>query len=140
MYISLFAFSVTLGLKLDNILQYSYFIAFLPLWVLELLVLLGFLTGILSFFCRPPSRTDIQSRNEFLSMVFCFLEHCLLTGFEIFCCYKLEIKGTFVDRQLSWLLMFSPLFLLSFFTMAIAVWAIRHDRSFEVVDVSLFNK
>jgi len=27
--------------------------------------------------------------------------------------------------------MFSPLFLLSFFTMAIAVWAIRHDRSFE---------
>uniref|UniRef100_A0AC34RG35 Uncharacterized protein n=1 Tax=Panagrolaimus sp. JU765 TaxID=591449 RepID=A0AC34RG35_9BILA len=45
--------------------------------------------------------------------------------------FKLEIQGSQIDKQLSWLLLFSPLFILSFFCMIVAVWAIRHDRTFD---------
>lgn len=135
-YLALFFFSITLALKLDNVFNYSFYAAFSPLWIAEIIIFLGFIVGFFNFFWKPPSRTDIVSRNEFLAMILCFCEHCLLTGFALFCSFKLEIQGSQIDKQLSWLLLFSPLFILSFFCMIVAVWAIRHDRTF---DVSLKN-
>uniref|UniRef100_A0A915EFY8 Uncharacterized protein n=1 Tax=Ditylenchus dipsaci TaxID=166011 RepID=A0A915EFY8_9BILA len=73
----------------------------------------------------PPSRLDVSSRNDFFAMCFCTLEHILLL-----CCYKLHYRDV-MEGELSWLLVFSPLFFQSFMAMIISVWCIRHDKTFE---------
>uniref|UniRef100_A0AC34GVF1 J domain-containing protein n=1 Tax=Panagrolaimus sp. ES5 TaxID=591445 RepID=A0AC34GVF1_9BILA len=64
-------------------------------------------------------------------MVFSFMEHCILTGFLLLCSYKLDLGDSFEGKQLSWFVVFTPLFILSFVSMVISVWSIRHDKTFE---------
>uniref|UniRef100_A0A0N5A9F8 J domain-containing protein n=1 Tax=Syphacia muris TaxID=451379 RepID=A0A0N5A9F8_9BILA len=50
--------------------------------------------------------------------------------FECLVCFKLQAKNT--SNELSWVFVFIPLFALSFISVAFAIWAIRHDKSFEM--------
>ncbi|KAI1724905.1 transmembrane fragile-X-F protein [Ditylenchus destructor] len=131
-YSTLIGFFLLLALKLDGLIIVNYFFVFIPLWFGEFLVFAGFIIGLLSFIISPPSRLDISSRNDFFAMCFCTLEHILLLMFDLLCCYKLHNKDNIDGEQLSWLLVFSPLFVQSFIAMIIAVWSIRHDKAFEV--------
>jgi len=103
----------------------------LPLWFGELLVFLGFITGVIGFILYPPSRSDISSRNGFFSMCFQSLEHALILMFQLLLYYKLEHTESAEYVRLTWLLVFSPLFAECFAAMIISTWCIRHDRSFE---------
>jgi len=61
------------------------------------------------------------------------LEHILLLTFELLLCFKLENpNGEIEGVQLSWVLVFSPLFIQSFVAMVISIWCIRNDKLFEV--------
>ncbi|KAH7729588.1 Transmembrane Fragile-X-F-associated protein [Aphelenchoides avenae] len=64
-------------------------------------------------------------------MCFCTLEHILLVMFQLLCCYKLEFAETPDGKQMSWLVVCTPLFVQSFMAMIVSVWSIRHDKTFE---------
>jgi hypothetical protein len=131
LYTCLLSFTVCLAFRLDYLVNFSFFITFVPLWICELIVFCGFFIGFLSFIIRPPPRTDFTSRNDFFAMAFSFIEHCILTGFLLLCSYKLDLGDSFEGKQLSWFVVFTPLFILSFVSMVISVWSIRHDKTFE---------
>lgn len=52
--------------------------------------------------------------------------HLILLMFELLVCDKLNS-----DRHL-WILVFIPLTFISIVSIAICIWALKHDRSFEV--------
>ena len=52
--------------------------------------------------------------------------HLILLMFELLVCDKLES-----GRHL-WILVFIPLIFISIVSIAVCIWAVKHDRSFEV--------
>jgi hypothetical protein len=66
-------------------------------------------------------------------MCFQTLEHILLMMFQILVYMKLEHYYTGKEKaELTWVLVFAPLFVESFMAMIIAIWCIRHEKPFEV--------
>lgn len=52
--------------------------------------------------------------------------HLILLMFELLVCDKLE-----TSRHL-WILVFIPLIFISIVSIAVCIWAVKHERSFEV--------
>ncbi|KAI6229429.1 J domain-containing protein [Aphelenchoides besseyi] len=131
-YSSLLAFTILLALKLDAIITASFVVIFIPLWIAELVVLVGFFVGFVGFCMSPPARADAGSRVDFICMCLCMIQHLLLVAFEVLCCYKLEfINEETPGEDISWCFVFTPLFIQSLFAMVVSVYCIRHDKSFE---------
>jgi hypothetical protein len=66
-------------------------------------------------------------------MCFQTLEHILIILFQVLVLIKIEYYQYIKEQiQLNWLLVFSPLFVQSFMAMIIAIWCMRHEKSFEV--------
>lgn len=63
---------------------------------------------------------------QFKAMVICTGMHLVLLMFELLACYKLE------GGQVIWILVFIPLIFMSIISIGICVWAVKHERSFEV--------
>lgn len=78
------------------------------------------------------NRNDISLRSDFYEMCFQTLEHVLLLIFQLLVYLKIEYYSHVDKEQLTWLLVFTPLFVQSFMAMIIAIWCIRHEKSFEV--------
>ncbi|XP_040835065.1 transmembrane protein 185B isoform X2 [Ochotona curzoniae] len=131
-YACLLAFSVLLPLRLDGVLQWSYWAVFAPIWLWKLLVMAGAAVGAGVWARHPRYRTEGESCVEFKAMLIAVGLHLLLLLFEVLVCDRLE-RGTHF-----WLLVFMPLFFVSPVAVAACVWGFRHDRSLEVVCVPLW--
>uniref|UniRef100_A0A1I8AYN7 XK-related protein n=1 Tax=Meloidogyne hapla TaxID=6305 RepID=A0A1I8AYN7_MELHA len=67
-------------------------------------------------------------------MCFQTVEHILIVMFQVLVLMKIEYYQYLKEQiQLSWLLVFSPLFLESFIAMIIAIWCMRHEKPYEVL-------
>lgn len=130
LYNCVLCFCTLLALRLDHTIELHYAVIFLPLWICESMVFVGAFIASISYFISPPSSSETVLRSDFHGMILCTGEHALLCMFEALACYKLQSEAT-ID-ELPWLLVFAPLFALSLLSIIVAIWAIRHDKSFEL--------
>lgn len=122
-YQSLFVFVVLLGLQIDDIIAWSHFVIFLPLWIWKLVVLSGAAVGVYTWVQHPEYRRD--SSLEFHAMMISTAFHILLLLFEILLCLNME------KHWLPYRLVFTPLFCMSALAIAGCIWGFRHDRQLE---------
>ena len=131
--VTLEVFSVLLPLKLDGFLTASYWVVFVPLWVLAAVVLVGGIIGIAARIRRKRMNggggpeagagagagaggelgLDEGGRKEFTQMVFIFIQYVLLLCFGILVCHNLEAPAP-SPLILNWGAVFFPLLLVSF--------------------------
>lgn len=71
-------------------------------------------------------RLDCEAYIHYKSMLISLALHLILLMFELLVCDKLESS-----RHL-WILVFIPLIFISIVSIAVCIWAVKHDRSFEV--------
>jgi len=151
-YTSLFFFSLFFALRADGFIVWSYWVVFLPLWLWKGIVFVACVVGVVVWILRrndpPPSDTpslaeinnlpnngagQLSSGNtatsrHFKAMLMAFSTQMLLLCFEVLACDKLESAA---DASLKWIVVFSPLILISIFSVFICIWSIKNDRSLE---------
>lgn len=71
-------------------------------------------------------RLEGEAYIHYKSMLISLALHLILLMFELLVCDKLES-----GRHL-WILVFIPLIFISIVSIAVCIWAVKHDRSFEV--------
>lgn len=71
-------------------------------------------------------RLESEAYIHYKSMLISLALHLILLMFELLVCDKLES-----GRHL-WILVFIPLIFISIVSIAVCIWAVKHDRSFEV--------
>lgn len=71
-------------------------------------------------------RLEGEAYVHYKSMLISLALHLILLMFELLVCDKLES-----ERHL-WILVFIPLIFISLVSIAVCIWAVKHDRSFEV--------
>ncbi|XP_004711935.1 transmembrane protein 185B [Echinops telfairi] len=125
-YVCLLLFSVLLPLRLDGVIQWSYWAVLAPIWLWKLTVIVGASVGAGVWARNPRYRSEWEARVEFKAMLISVGIHLLLLLFEALACDRVE-RGTYF-----WLLVFTPLFLASPVSVAACVWGFRHDRSLEL--------
>ncbi|XP_041051833.1 transmembrane protein 185-like isoform X2 [Cetorhinus maximus] len=125
-YACLLLFSVLLSLRLDGIIQWSYWAVFTPVWLWKLMVIIGASVGTGVWARNPQYRAEGETCVEFKAMLIAVGIHLLLLMFEVLVCDRIE-RGTHF-----WLLVFMPLFFVSPVSVAACVWGFRHDRSLEL--------
>ncbi|KAE8584444.1 hypothetical protein XENTR_v10020969 [Xenopus tropicalis] len=126
-YACLLLFSVLLALRLDNIIQWSYWAVFAPIWLWKLMVIVGASVGTGVWARNPQYRAEGETCVEFKAMLIAVGIHLLLLMFEVLVCDRIE-RG----NHYFWLLVFMPLFFVSPVSVAACVWGFRHDRSLEL--------
>ncbi|MEE6496814.1 hypothetical protein FKM82_002492 [Ascaphus truei] len=126
-------FSVLLSLRLDGIIQWSYWAVFAPVWLWKLMVIIGATVGTGVWARNPQYRAEGETCVEFKAMLIAVGIHLLLLMFEVLVCDRIERENHYF-----WLLVFMPLFFVSPVSVAACVWGFRHDRSLEVVCVPLW--
>ncbi|KAG8507577.1 Transmembrane protein 185A [Galemys pyrenaicus] len=125
-YACLLLFSVLLALRLDGVIQWSYWAVFAPIWLWKLMVIVGASVGTGVWARNPQYRAEGETCVEFKAMLIAVGIHLLLLMFEVLVCDRIERGSHF------WLLVFMPLFFVSPVSVAACVWGFRHDRSLEV--------
>ncbi|KAM9832819.1 transmembrane protein 185-like isoform 1-T1 [Syngnathus typhle] len=146
-YSCLLLFSVLLSLRLDGVIQWSYWAVFTPIWLWKLLVIIGASVGT-GVWARNPQysrnvagleswergafslsvRAEGETCVEFKAMLIAVGLHVLLLMFEVLVCDRVA-RGS---GNYFWLLVFMPLFFVSPVSVAACVWGFRHDRSLEL--------
>lgn len=132
-YASLLLFSVLLALKLDGVLQVSYWAVFTPIWLWKLMVLAGAFIGTSVWACNPRYRVDGETGVEFKAMLIAVVIHILLLMFEVLVCDRIT------RSSYNWLFVFMPLFFISPLSVAACVWGFRHDRTLELEIICSLN-
>ncbi|XP_057170646.1 transmembrane protein 185A isoform X2 [Ursus arctos] len=125
-YACLLLFSVLLALRLDGVIQWSYWAVFAPIWLWKLMVIVGASVGTGVWARNPQYRAEGETCVEFKAMLIAVGIHLLLLMFEVLVCDRIERGSHF------WLLVFMPLFFVSPVSVAACVWGFRHDRSLEL--------
>ncbi|MEE6496815.1 hypothetical protein FKM82_002492 [Ascaphus truei] len=120
-------FSVLLSLRLDGIIQWSYWAVFAPVWLWKLMVIIGATVGTGVWARNPQYRAEGETCVEFKAMLIAVGIHLLLLMFEVLVCDRIERENHYF-----WLLVFMPLFFVSPVSVAACVWGFRHDRSLEL--------
>ena len=72
------------------------------------------------------SRQDGDGNAEFKAMILSLIIHVLLLLFEIMLCINIK------QQKLSWILVFSPVYIISPLSIIFCIWELRHERSVEV--------
>lgn len=147
-FFSLLIFIALFSLRLDGVLSTCYWSIFAPLWIWKCLVFIGAGIGLVAWWRHPLNHMDPESYIHFKSMLVSssmpavmldcipfqytfFINsiiglHLLLIFFEVLACDKLQ------SSRHIWVLVFLPMLLLSLLCIAISIWALKHERSFEV--------
>lgn len=74
------------------------------------------------FCCRLEGEAYVHYKSMLISLAL----HLILLMFELLVCNKLE------SSKHLWILVFIPLIFISIVSIAVCIWAVKHDRSFEV--------
>lgn len=122
----LLIFTALFALRLDDHLQWSYWCVFAPIWVWKSFVVLGATVGSYVWWRYPHFRLEGEAYIHYKSMLISLALHLILLMFELLVCDKLES-----GRHL-WILVFIPLIFISIVSIAVCIWAVKHDRSFEL--------
>jgi len=122
----LLAFTLLFSLRLDGSVYWSYWLVFLPIWIWKGLVLVGATVGTVVWIRNPQYRNEVGSSGQYKGMMLSVVEHLGLLMFEILAVVNLHWGG------LGWMLVFIPLFLLSFFCIGACIWRVKNDRSCEL--------
>lgn len=125
-FTSLLIFSMLFALKLDRAIDWSWWSVFTPLWVWKGIAILGAIVGSYIWWRRPQNRLNAEEYIQYKAMLISLATHLLLLMFELLLADNLES-----ERHL-WILVFVPLVFISILSIAICIWSIRHDRSFEL--------
>ncbi|KAK2147242.1 hypothetical protein LSH36_562g01039 [Paralvinella palmiformis] len=127
-YGCLVVFCLLFSLRLDNFIIWSYWIIFLPIWFWKLLVMVGAIVGSYVWWRNPHYRLEGDACTQYKAMIICTGMHLLLFMFELLACIKLEGKR----EQVMWILVFIPLIFMAVVSIGICVWAVKHERTFEM--------
>ncbi len=143
-------FTIFFSLRLDDTILWSYWAVFSPIWFWKCMVILGAAVGSYVWWRYPHFRfvlfhcflirIHISNIRMFISfyrlegeayihykaMLITLALHLILLMFELLACDKLQS-----GRHL-WILVFIPLIFISVVSIAVCIWAVKHDRSFEV--------
>lgn len=122
----LLVFSLLFSLRLDDTIQWSYWVIFLPIWIWKLIVVLGAVVGSYVWFRHPQYRMEVDSYVQYKSMVMSTSMHLMLLVFDILACNNLETGDH------SWMFVFIPIMFMSIVAIGFCVWAIKNERSFEL--------
>lgn len=125
-YSCLLVFTLLFSLRLDGEIQWSYWVVFLPIWLWKFTVVCGAVVGSYIWWRYPQYRIEGEGYVHYKAMLICLALHLLLMMFELLVCDNLES-----DRHL-WILVFIPLIFISIISIAVCIWAVKHDRSFEL--------
>ncbi|KZS05400.1 Transmembrane protein 185A [Daphnia magna] len=125
-YLSLLIFVALLSLRFDGVTKINYWAVFSPLWIMHGMVLIGAGVGSIAWWKYPASRIDPESYIHFKSMLVSSSLHLLLIFFEVLACDKLQ------SSRHIWVLVFLPVLFLSIICIAVSIWALKHERPFEV--------
>ncbi|XP_063385206.1 transmembrane protein 185B isoform X1 [Cydia fagiglandana] len=122
----LLVFTALLALKLDGAITWSYWAVFTPIWVWKFLVVLGATVGTYVWWQYPHFRLEGEAYIHYKAMLISLAIHLILLMFELLVCDQLSVK-----RHV-WILVFIPLIFISIVSIAICIWSVRHDRSYEL--------
>lgn len=124
-YSSAFAFSILLELQLDNVIEWSYWIIFTPIWIWKIIVFSGCISGTLIWINHPEYRRG--ERSDLYAMLICTFFHSLIFIFELLLCSNLSSFTAVPYRAV-----FAPIFLISALSIVACIWGFKHDRSLEL--------
>jgi len=133
-YLCLLIFTLLLALRMDGVIDCSYWLVFLPIWLWKALVLAGALVGS-CVWCRSGTAARQDTVVAFRAMVLTTGLHMLLLTFEMLACYKLEVEAP----RLLWVLVLSPLIFMAVVSIGVCVWAVKHERGLELELVASVN-
>ncbi|KAG5325453.1 T185B protein, partial [Pseudoatta argentina] len=122
----LMIFTSLFALRLDGFIEWSYWSIFSPIWFWKGMVILGAIVGSYVWWRHPHARLEGDAYVHYKAMLITLALHLILLMFELLVCDKLESK-----RHL-WILVFIPLIFISIVSIAVCIWAVKHDRSFEL--------
>ncbi|XP_004523969.1 transmembrane protein 185B [Ceratitis capitata] len=125
-YVSLFIFTCLLAFRWDGQIDWPYWAIFMPLWIWKGIAILGAAVGAIVWCRYPHYRLEGDSYTQFKAMLISLSLHLILLMFELLACDKLSS-----GRHL-WVLVFIPLIFGSVASVGACVWAVKHDRSFEL--------
>ncbi|XP_023300063.2 transmembrane protein 185B [Lucilia cuprina] len=123
---SLFTFVTLFALRLDGYIDWPWWAIFTPLWIWKTIAALGATVGAIVWCRYPHYRLEGDSYTQFKAMLISLSLHLILLMFELLACDNLTSK-----RHL-WVLVFIPLIFGSVASVGACVWAVKHDRSFEL--------
>ncbi|XP_013139931.1 PREDICTED: transmembrane protein 185B isoform X1 [Papilio polytes] len=122
----LLIFTALLALKLDKTITWSYWAVFTPIWIWKFLVILGATVGTYVWWQYPHFRLEGEAYIHYKAMLISLAIHLILLMFELLVCDQLS-----TSRHL-WILVFIPLIFISIVSIAICIWSVKHDRSYEL--------
>ncbi|GFY75669.1 transmembrane protein 185A [Trichonephila inaurata madagascariensis] len=125
-YVSLLLFTILFCLRLDGTISWSYWVVFLPLWIWKSMVIAGACVGSYVWWRHPQYRVEGEGYIHYKAMLISVVLQVLLLMFEVLVCDKLE------NNRHWWILIFVPLILISIISIVVCIWAVKHDRSFEL--------
>ncbi|XP_046382582.1 transmembrane protein 185B [Ischnura elegans] len=125
-YVCLMIFTALFALRLDGTIQWSYWTIFIPIWFWKFMVITGATVGSYVWWRHPHFRLEGEAYVHYKAMLISLALHLILLMFELLVCDKLES-----GRHL-WILVFIPLIFISIVSIAVCIWAVKHDRSFEL--------
>ncbi|CAK9291863.1 unnamed protein product [Gordionus sp. m RMFG-2023] len=125
-YLSLVIFIYLLALRLDEEIFWNYWYVFMPLWIYNIIVVIGALIGSAVWWSNPRYRLDIESYIQYKAMILTFALHLLILMFEMLLCDKLQNGNYF------WTLVFIPLLFASVISIPICVWSFHRHKSFDL--------
>jgi len=126
LFTSLLMFSILFTLQMDHVIHWSWWSIFAPLWIWKGIVIAGAAVGSYVWWRRPQSRLNTEEYIQYKAMLISLAVHLLLLMFELLTADNLDA------RRHMWILVFIPLVFVSIISIAICVWSVRHDRSFEL--------
>ena len=126
LFFLLILFSVLVALRLDGIIEWSYWAVFMPIWFWKFITLTGGTFGIYVWVTNPQYRQDGDGNAEFKAMLLSLIIHVLLLLFEILLCININ------EQKISWIITFAPIYIISPLSIVFCIWELRHERSIEV--------
>uniref|UniRef100_A0A1B6F6R2 Transmembrane protein 185B n=2 Tax=Proconiini TaxID=565685 RepID=A0A1B6F6R2_9HEMI len=123
---SLLVFTALFALRLDDSIDWSYWTVFSPIWFWKFMVICGATVGSYVWWRYPHFRLEGEAYVHYKAMLISLALHLILLMFELLVCDKLQ-----TGRHL-WILVFIPLIFISIVSIAVCIWAVKHDRSFEL--------
>ncbi|XP_018006602.1 transmembrane protein 185A [Hyalella azteca] len=119
-------FTALLSLRLDKLLDWTYWAVFAPLWLWKAFVVAGALVANIVWIKNPHYRLEGQSAIQYRALLISLGIHLFILLFELLLADNLE------TGRHSWLSVFSPLIVISLVSIAACIWGVKHNRSIEL--------